>query len=70
MRIARRLSGLADDAPVTPALHLPVLARLGQPRNSEDPRALLAAPLPTLTELKTLIGADGIQLRMPDIRLR
>jgi protease-4 len=76
-RIARRLSGLPDDAPVTPALHLPVLARLGQPRNSEDPRALLAAPLPSLTELgahihraQGLLGTDGIQLRMPDVRLR
>jgi protease-4 len=76
-RIARRLSGLPDDAPVTPALHLPVLARLGQPRNSEDPRALLAAPLPSLTELGAhvhrvhgLLGNDGIQLRMPVVRLR
>ena len=47
-----------------------MVARLGQPRNSEDPRALLAAPLPTLTELTTLLGVDGIQLRMPDVRLR
>ena len=31
VRIARRLSGLPDDAPVTPAIHLPLVARLGQP---------------------------------------
>ncbi|HVK35138.1 MAG TPA: hypothetical protein VM428_05715 [Microlunatus sp.] len=50
---------------------------MGQPRNSEDPRALLAAPLPTLTELGAqvhrahgLLGTGGIQLRMPDLRLR
>ena len=47
-----------------------MVARLGQPRNSEDPRALLAGPLPTLTELGAVLGTDGIQLRMPDIRLR
>jgi protease-4 len=77
VRIARRLSGLPHDAPVTSAIHLPAVARLGQPRNSEDPRALLAAPVPTLTELSAhvhraqgLLGADGIQLRMPDVRLR
>ena len=70
VRIARRLSGLPDDAPVTPPIHLPLVARLGHARNSEDPRALLAGPLPTLTELGALLGTDGIQLRMPDIRLR
>ena len=70
VRIARRLSGLPDDAPVTSAIHLPVVARLGQPRNSEDPRTLMAAPLPTLSELSAVLGTDGIQLRMPDVRLR
>lgn len=69
-RIARRLSGLSDDAPLKPAIHLPLPARLGQPRNSDDPRALLAAPVPSLTELTALVDASGIQLRMPDIRLR
>ena len=37
--------GLPDDAPVQPAGHVPMLARLGRPRNSEDPRALLQSSL-------------------------
>ena len=68
-RIARRLAGLSDDAPVLPALHLPLPARLGQPRSSDDPRALIGAPLPSLAELRSALEVSGIQLRMPDIRL-
>ncbi len=44
VRIARSRAGLPDDAPVRQAIHVPVQARLGRPRNSEDPRASLAVP--------------------------
>ncbi len=39
IRIARLRAGLAEDAPVTRSVHVPPLARLGKPKNSEDPRA-------------------------------
>ena len=70
-RTARRLAGLPVDAPLVPALHLPLIARLSQPRNSDDPRALMSTALPTTTDLRALVGPmSGVQLRMPDIRLR
>jgi protease-4 len=69
-RIARRLADLPHDAPVLPALHVPLPARLGQPRNSEDPRALAAASVPSLRNLGAALDLSGIQLRMPEIRLR
>lgn len=70
-RTARRLAGLPVDAPLVPALHLPLIARLSQPRNSDDPRALMSTALPTTTDLRALVGSmSGVQLRMPDIRLR
>ena len=45
VRIARSRAGLRDDAPVRPALRVPLPARLGRPRNSEDPRAGLGSPV-------------------------
>jgi len=49
-----------------------VIARLSQPRNSDDPRALVREVVPSAAELKTLTELDTgrIQLRMPEIRLR
>ncbi|MBA8792657.1 protease-4 [Friedmanniella endophytica] len=38
-RIARLRGGLDEEAPVRPALRVPPVARLGRPRNSDDPRA-------------------------------
>ena len=68
---ARTRGGLPDDAPVQSAGHVPMLARLGRPRNSEDPRALLQSSWPALTDLPAALGVlDGLALRMPDIRLR
>jgi protease-4 len=68
---ARTRGGLPDDAPVQPAVHLPVLARLGRPRNSEDPRAVLATSWPGLADLTAVLGdLDRLALRMPAIRLR
>ena len=71
-KTARRLADLPTDAPVVPALHLPFIARLSPPRNSDDPRALVGEVVPSAAELRTLIGLDTgeIQLRMPEIRLR
>src|SRR3954471_11976678 len=39
VRIARLRAGLPDDAPVRPAVSVPMLARLKPPRSSDDPRA-------------------------------
>jgi protease-4 len=69
--VARSRAGLRDDAPVVPAVHLPWFARLGRPRNSEDPRALAATTLPGLGDLASALGGlDAGALRMPPIRLR
>ena len=68
---ARTRSGLPDDAPVQPAVRLPMVARLGRPRNSEDPRAVLATSWSGLADLPAVLGElDGLALRMPGIRLR
>ncbi|HEU5483482.1 MAG TPA: signal peptide peptidase SppA, partial [Microlunatus sp.] len=69
-RTARRLAELPDDAPLQPAVHVPLPARLGQPRNSDDPRALLATPVPSLRDLLTVADSTELQLRMPGFRLR
>jgi len=68
---ARARGGLPDDAPVQPAGRLPVLARLGRPRNSEDPRAMIASAWSGLADLPAALGGlDGLALRMPEFRLR
>ena len=70
VRIARERAGLGDRAPVQPARHVPPFARLGRPRNSEDPRAL-ATSLPGLDDLAAVLGLPpGSELRMPELRLR
>ncbi len=69
VRIARTRAGLPDTAPVRPAVHVPPLARLGRPRNSEDPRALAAVS--ALPDLSTAAGLlEAAALRMPSLRLR
>jgi protease-4 len=71
VRVARERAGLPDDAPVTPALRVPPLARLGKPKNSEDPRAAAIAAWPGLADLAaTLDLPAGLELRMPSVRLR
>lgn len=71
VRIARSRAGLPADAPVRHALHVPLLARLGHPRNSEDPRAVLGAKLPGLTDLAAAVGLPAsAALRMPSITVR
>lgn len=69
VRIARTRAGLPDDAPVS-ALTTPPLARLGRPRNSDDPRAQATALWPGLGDLTAALGLPtGAELRMPDLRL-
>lgn len=69
-KLARRLAGLPDAAPLQPALHLPLPARLGQPRSSDDPRALVGVTVPSVAELRASLDLGGVQLRMPEVRLR
>jgi protease-4 len=69
VRIARKRAGLPDTAPLRHAVHVPPLARLGRPRNSEDPRGL--ASVTALPDLPSALGLpSGAVLRMPDVRLR
>ncbi|MCW2542092.1 MAG: signal peptide peptidase SppA, type [Frankiales bacterium] len=71
VRIARVRGGLPADAPVRPALHLSPLARLGRPRNSEDPRAILGSAMPGLADVAAALGVPaGAALRMPAITIR
>lgn len=70
VRIARERADLPEHAPVRPARHVPPLARLGRPRNSEDPRAVASTSL-RLDDLSTLLGLPpGSELRMPELRFR
>lgn len=70
-RIARARGGLPDDAPVRPAIHIPPIARLRRPRNSDDPRAVVGTSLPGMAEVLDALGLPGAAaLRMPPIRLR
>lgn len=71
--IARARAGLPGDARVRAAVHVPPLARLSRPRNSEDPRAAATASIAG-AGLDDLLGAVGLNARavllMPDVRLR
>jgi protease IV len=70
VRIARERAHLPDDAPVRLAGHVAPLARIGRPKNSEDPRAQLTA-WPRLAETAAALGLPPAgALRMPSIRLR
>jgi protease IV len=73
IEIARTHAGLPEDAPVLHPIHLPPVARLRRPRNSEDPRALTLANgawlrLSDLTATLDLPAESA--LRMPRIRIR
>lgn len=69
--VARERAGLPDDAPVQPAGRIPLLARFGRPRNSDDPRARLGPAWPDVPDLRAALGdLDALALRMPDLRLR
>ena len=69
VRIARERAGLPDTAPLRPAVHVPLAARLGRPRNSDDPRSLLrGAVLPDLSSALELPA--GASVRMPPFHVR
>lgn len=71
IRIARARASLSADAPVSRAVHVSLLARLGQAKNTEDPRASMSAMLPGLSDIATVLGLPAASaLRMPSITLR
>jgi glycosyltransferase involved in cell wall biosynthesis len=71
VRIARSRAGLSADAPVRQAVRVTPLARLGRPRNSEDPRAMVGATLPGLSDIAAALGLPAAAvLRMPPINVR
>ena len=71
VRIARKRGGLSADAPVRPAVHLSPLARLGRPKNTEDPRAAVSTAIPGLSDLAAALGLPATAaLRMPSITVR
>ena len=71
VRIARTRGGLPSEAPVRQAIHVPVLARLGTAKNTDDPRALMRATLPGLSDLTAALGLPAsAALRMPSITVR
>ncbi len=70
--VARERAGLAADAPVRAAVHVPITARLGRAPNSEDPRAAVAAVSAwgDLGRLATLLGLPAAgPLAMPSVRV-
>jgi len=71
VRIARSRAGLSADAPVRHAIHVAPLARLGRAKNTEDPRALVSATLPGLSDIAAALGLPATTaLRMPSITVR
>jgi protease-4 len=71
VRVARSRAGLPADAPVRRALHVPALARLGRAKNTEDPRAVLSAMVPGLSDVTAALGLPATAaLRMPSITMR
>jgi protease-4 len=67
VRIARSRAGLPDDAPVRRPGRVSLPARLGRPRNSEDPRAWVGSVVPDQAGL--LRGGSGVHLVLPPVRL-
>ncbi|HEX7536800.1 MAG TPA: signal peptide peptidase SppA [Dermatophilaceae bacterium] len=71
IRIARLRAHLPADAPVSHAVHVSPLARLGQAKNTEDPRAVISPTLPGLSEITAALGLPAAAaLRMPSITVR
>jgi protease-4 len=73
IRVARERGGLTADAPVRPAVSVPMLARLKTPRSSEDPRAAAAVGMWSAGwgDLATVAQAMGLPaigpLMMPGV---
>lgn len=71
VRIARARAGLPEDAPVRPAVHVPPLARLRRPVNSDDPRAAAGGTYSGLGDVAAALGLSASPvLRMPFLRVR
>jgi protease-4 len=74
VRIARERAGLSPDAPVRPAVHVPLLARLTPPASSQDPRAAASAHLGGWGDLAAVAASLGLPsggpLTMPVVSLR
>ena len=71
LRIARAHAGLPDNAPVRPALRVPPLSRLGRVKNSDDPRAVANAMLPSLSDVAAALGLAATDaLSMAPITVR
>jgi protease-4 len=52
-------------------VHVGALARLGRPKHTEDPRAVLGPTLPALGDIAAALGLPAAaELRMPSIRVR
>ncbi|HEY2271244.1 MAG TPA: signal peptide peptidase SppA [Jatrophihabitantaceae bacterium] len=70
-RIARKRGNLPPTAPIRHAVHVPPMARLGRPRNSEDPRAQVTTALPSWRALASALGLpEDAALRMPALSVR
>ena len=71
VRIARSRAGLSADAPVRHPGHVPMLARLGRAKSTEDPRASLGSTLPGPSDLAVALGLPVTAvLQMPSITVR
>ncbi len=71
VRVARDRAGLPDTAPVRPAIHVGVLARLGRPKNSADPRASVRAGMPRLADVVAARWSPAAAaLQMPSLEVR
>jgi protease-4 len=71
VRIARSRAGLPADAPVRRAIHVPPLARLRRAKNTEDPRAVVSAKLPGVSDVAAALGLPATSaMRMPSITVR
>jgi protease-4 len=71
VRIARSRAGLPADAPLRHAIHIAPLARLRRAKNTEDPRAVVTAMLPGLSDIAAALGLPATAaLRMPSITVR
>ena len=71
VRIARSRAGLSADAPVRHPSHVPMLARLGRAKSTEDPRASLGSMLPGPSDLAVALRLPVTAvLQMPSITVR
>jgi protease-4 len=69
--IARSRAGLAADAPLRHAIQHGPRIRLRRPKNSDDPRASVAASMPGLSDIAAALGLPAAAaLRIPPITLR